>query len=113
MISVGTEALKALQLINGGAVIAILAYLGELSDGPKLAVASRTSVGCFVFGLATATVAFLFVYFTQFTLLNEFFGAKAKVWTHMRWLWLAVIAAVLSVIAFGCGSFLAIRALTA
>lgn len=29
LISFGTEALKALQLLNGGAIVALLAYLGQ------------------------------------------------------------------------------------
>lgn len=120
MISVGTEALKALQLINGGAIVAILAYLGKDPGGYGLAGTIGASVGSVVVGLAAATAGLLFVYFTQYALLNEFVAARttefldarSKGWTHMRWLGFAVTAAVLGLTCFGVESFLAIRAIS-
>ena len=37
LISISMEGLKTLLLINGGAVVALLAYLGQSPQGPRLA----------------------------------------------------------------------------
>jgi len=72
MISVGTEALKALQLLNGGAVIALLTYLGHTSARLCLAPRAQCPVAWFVIGLLSGTAAFLTTYFTQLLLYGEF-----------------------------------------
>jgi len=48
MISVGTEALKALQLVNGGAIVVLLAYLGQDSQHPHLAELAARPLSLFV-----------------------------------------------------------------
>jgi hypothetical protein len=113
MISIGTEALKALQLINGGAIVALLAYLGQASNGHELAKHVSVPLSFFVAGLLLGTVAFLWTYFTQFALLNEFFdGDASRVPKHQFWLGLTVCFAFLSIVAFAIGSFTAVTALS-
>src|SRR5437016_4386721 len=113
MISVGTEALKALQLINGGAIVALLAYLGQASGRPQLAALAAKPLTLFVGGLVAATLAFLGTYVTQFTLLNEFFkGASFRGPKHMKWLLGTIGVALLSLVLFAWGSFSAVAALS-
>ena len=71
LISISTEALKALQLVNGGAVVALLAYLGQASDRATLAVEVKCPMAFFVLGLVTATAAFIPSYLTQLALYQE------------------------------------------
>ena len=58
MISISVEGMKALQLINGGAVVALLAYLGQVSNRAQLAGQIGCPVFLFVLGLTAGTFAF-------------------------------------------------------
>jgi hypothetical protein len=110
MISVGTEALKALQLLNGGAIIALLTYLGHASARLCLAPRATCPVTWFITGLLAGTAAFVTTYFTQLALYNEsVLRAKKR---HPILLWLTVVLALLSLLAFGVGAFTSIAALS-
>lgn len=112
LISISVEGLKTLQLINGGAVVALLAYLGQVSNRAQLA----GRVGCplilFVLGLTAGTAAFVTSYETQLTLYNEdvrpneYKGSRSN-----RWLRITFGLAVLSLLAFAVGAFVAVRIL--
>ncbi len=65
LISISTEALKAFQWLNGGAVVALLAYRSEL------AVPAKCALTLFVLGLIAASAAFVTSYLTQLSLYNE------------------------------------------
>ena len=107
LISISTVALKTLQWLNGGAVVVLLAYVGQHS---KLAVNFKCSLGWFLFGLVTATVAFFTAYLTQLVLYDEdIHGAQRP--RHTIWLWTTFALAVVSVIAFGIGAFTGLSAL--
>lgn len=111
MITIGTEALKALQLVNGGAIVALLAYLGQDSN-PQIARGVVLPMSFFVGGLLLGTTAFLWTYLTQFALLNEFFETNApKLPSHTTWLKLTIGFALLSIICFAIGAFTAVGAL--
>ena len=114
MISIGTEALKALQLINGGAIVALLAYLGQASGRPQLAALAAKPLTLFVGGLVAATLAFLGTYITQLTLLNEHFGSASfsRRPKHMTWLMGTIGVALLSLVLFAWGSFSAVAGLS-
>ena len=113
MISIGTEAIKGLQLINGGAIVALLAYLGQAPNGAALANRVNLPLGLFVAGLVLATLAFLFTYFTQYFLFNEHFEPlAAKANKHELWLRLTIVVAFLSVTLFALGSFAAVAVLS-
>lgn len=51
LIAVSVEGFKTLLLINGGAVVAILAYLGQSANGSKVAVHAAWPLGAFVVAL--------------------------------------------------------------
>jgi hypothetical protein len=112
MISIGTEALKALQLINGGAIVAVLAYLGQVSQGSHLAKFAARPIGFFLGGLCAATLAFLGTYLTQLTLFNEIVTGRAFRPKHKTWLLATMLLALLSLVLFACGSFVAIDVLS-
>jgi len=112
MISIGTEAMEGLQLINGGAVVALLAYIGQAKDGAKLATRIDTPVAWFLAGLVAATLTFVLTYLTQFRLLNELRRpAEVKQGTHIIWLFITIGFAVLSILFFSIGSYAAVCAL--
>ena len=110
LINIGTLSLKALQLLNGGAIVALLAYLGQ--TGP-VAVANQISCPLlfFIFGLSISTLAFLFAYLTQFSLFNEIVNPSYHGRRHTFWLWLAVLLLLVSLGCFVAGAWFAVQVL--
>jgi hypothetical protein len=106
----GLEALKAMLLLNGGAIVAMLAYLGQVPTRADLARNARLPFTLFVLGIVCAMLALLFAYLTQHALLNEDYDRPPKI-RHELWQWCAVGAGVTSLLWFGFGGWAAINAL--
>ena len=106
LIQISVEGLKLLALLNGGAVVALLAYLGNLAGKPVSAPDIRIAMGCFLAGLVLCGLAFAASYLTQLGLYNESLGA-IPYGRHGRWLWLAMALGLLSLSAFAARSYLA------
>jgi hypothetical protein len=112
MISVSTEGLKTLLLINGGAVVAMLAYLGQSSQGAAVAPHAWGPLAFFIAGIFFCVLAFVGSYITQFVLFNEVTRQKPDSESnHMGVLWTAVVFVALSLICFAAGAFTSVRAL--
>lgn len=113
MISVSVEGFKTLLLINGGAVVAMLAYLGQSTHGPELAARAAWPLGAFIVGLGCAAVAFVGSYATQFALYNETVSPSSyKGPRHMVFVWATLFVVVLSFSAFACGAVSSVRVLS-
>jgi hypothetical protein len=73
LIALSIEALKALLLINGGAAVAVLAYLGNLASRsssvhlPNI----KSALMWFAGGVLATALTFITAYFTQFQLYVE------------------------------------------
>ncbi len=107
LILVSLQGLKLLALFNGGAAVALLAYLGNVA-GKGLPVPNmRLPMACYVVGLIACGLAFFFGYLTQFRLYNESMG-----WSPQRQLVkhqvVGIIFALLSLAAFAVGSCVAV-----
>jgi hypothetical protein len=98
-------------LLNGGAAVALLAYLGNLAaKGNEPRPNVRGPLACYLAGLVLCALCFFTSYGTQFALYNEPAG-RVRGGTH-RWLVLAtVVLAIASVGAFTAGSWWAVVAL--
>jgi hypothetical protein len=108
LISISTETLKALQLLNGGAVITLLAYLGKR---PELATLAKPALGLFVIGLVAASIGFITSYLTQLAIYNEsVYSDKYTGLRHGIWLWITFGIAVISVALFALGAFAGVNA---
>lgn len=106
LISISIAGLKTLLLINGGAVVAVLAYLGQSPQGPRLAPHIWWPLGSFVAGVACCAFAFLGSYATQFALYNESVSPESyKGPRHMTFLWITVALVMLSLVCFASGAF--------
>ena len=106
LISITLAGLKTLMLINGGAVVALLAYLGQSPQGPTLAPHVLWSLGAFVFGVFFCVCAFFGSYQTQFALYNESVSPTTKSGpSHMKWQRITIVFVLLSCVAFGFGAF--------
>lgn len=106
IIQISLVGLKLLALFNGGAAVAVLAYLGNVA-GKDLPVPSMwLPMLCFVMGLIFCGGAFLAGYFTQVFLYNES-TKQMPAGRHHRYQIVAIICAVLSLAGFSVGACLA------
>jgi uncharacterized membrane protein YedE/YeeE len=115
LITISVEVLKMLALVNGGAAIAVLTYLGNLVTKPSTPCVSpphiRSAVLCYAFGLVSTLLAFIVSYATQLALYNEDMGKAKGRERHRIPLYFGVLLAVLAAVLFGVGSWLAANAL--
>jgi hypothetical protein len=115
LISISTDAFKALQLLNGGAIVALLAYLGQMAPArPELLNHAKRPLALFVAGLVLGTLVYITSYLTQLALHNENMGNKAyKGGKHDLWLWVSFALGIASVTLFSFGAFACLGAVSA
>ena len=111
MIAISVEGYKALLLINGGAIVATLAYLEQSSTGSETAKHMLWPLYGFVAGIVFIVIAFMFSYAAQFKLFNESVNSQPK-GRHMCCVWAALFSVILSLIFFSFGSILSVRAIS-
>lgn len=111
LVTVATEGMKALQLVNGGAVVALLAYLGQAANRDQMGQVTG-AIALFILGLVSATFAFFTTYLTQLTIYNAGMRGQAPRGTrHGPWWWATILAVLLSLVCFACGALTAVTAL--
>ncbi|MEQ1662196.1 MAG: hypothetical protein ABL877_05830 [Thiobacillus sp.] len=108
LVTLSVEAFRYLALINGGAIVALLAYLGNTKDGeaPELGV----PLLWFIVGLVACGFAMAYAYLTQLRLFNDLLLAGKFSTAHKLTLWAAMLCYVISLSSFSYGAWLAIRA---
>lgn len=118
MIAVGASyangAMGSLLLVNGGSVVAILTFIGNLwskNEASAIQIASRVaaSVKFFVWGLTAALLALGIAYLSQVVMLEHRRATWGR-WAGEALRLLACIAAIASLVAFGRGAMLAAAA---
>jgi len=107
VIESGREALNSLVLINGGAVIALLGFMGAtISKGLPQALGANLAMPVLQFGLGVLMGALGLAarYFSQ-----AFFAVEKRR-VGIAFQWLAIIFALVGYALFGCGIYGAFRA---
>jgi hypothetical protein len=118
LITLSVEGLKMLALVNGGAAVAILAYLGSIASHPTTAPVPhiRSALICYSLGLLLTVLAFITAYLTQLRLYGEEVsrasGNKFGQY-HVIGVATGCLLALLAASAFGIGCWLASQALGA
>ena len=105
MISIALEAMKSVVLLNGGAVVALLAFLGQVASRGQHVPNAARPIGFFIFGLTVGCLTFFTSYFVQFSLLNESYGRESKPFRHMPWLWVTFCLGVSGIVSFAIGAY--------
>jgi hypothetical protein len=111
-ISTGQSALKSALLINGGAAVALLAFIGSIwtSDNAAKALPEISlALLLYVSGVLSAAIAAGFTYLSQAGFGHEFGEISRSVGYIGRWL--AVLGVFASYVLFGYGSWLAFAGL--
>ena len=103
LVTHSAEGFKFLSLANGGAAVALLAYLGNIGNKAIKAPNMSEPMLWFLVGLAFAGAGWFFAYMTQFRLYQGDL-AKSDDKRHIFWWWIAAIAYAVSLalFAFGC-----------
>jgi hypothetical protein len=113
LIAISVEALKLLVLVNGGAAIALLAYLGSFASRASAGVSPPNLVWPLSFyslGVFVTVLAFGISYVTQLRLYNEEINIRAGYTVprvHAWLLWVGIALALGAAVAFGIGCVLA------
>jgi hypothetical protein len=118
LITLAVEALKILALVNGGAAVAVLTYLGNLvshvpigTPTPDMTPALRWYCG----GLFVTILAFVVAYVAQLVLYQEELrrvAGRSIPQYHAYLVGTGVVLALLAAIAFAVGCFDAAKALS-
>ena len=96
VISAGQNALKTAFLMNGGATVAILAFLGKLSDQHQDKIADfSASLVVFVIGVLAISMA------SGSTYLSQWFYAGSESWKQKTGFWLNILAISLGLASYG------------
>ncbi len=109
LIAIAQFGLRCVLLINGGAAIAVLAFVGQLAASvgmPDVGMA----LTWFVLGIAIGGIALATSYLTQLVLFNEARAEESPRFLkkHQPWLRVSLLLFVLSIVAFALGSFSAV-----
>ena len=116
LVPLSIEAIKMLALVNGGAAVAILAYLGSIAGhAPAAPQPDMVSpLAWFSAGLLTAAITFIVAYHTQLllyeeeTLLSE---GKSVTRKHQWGIRLGSLLLLFAAVAFGIGCITAASAI--
>ena len=108
LITLSIEGFKFAALANGGAAVALLAYLGNVTGKGVCAPDMRWAMAAFLVGLIACGCSMLFGYLTQLKLLNESRGCEYPKLTHGYLLWFAIFMFACSLVAFGISSWQAV-----
>ena len=106
LVTISVEGFKYSMAINGGAAIAILAYLSNVA-GKTTAPDFRFPMTAFLTGVVCCGVSFCGSYLTQLKLFNEAMSNKSPT-KHAIFLYATLVFYLLSVVAFGVGAWLAV-----
>ncbi|MGA3309845.1 MAG: hypothetical protein ABSD08_14695 [Xanthobacteraceae bacterium] len=108
LITLSVACLKILAFVNGGAAVAVLTYLGNLSAHSTTPrhFNITPAILCYCGGLFAALFAFMFAYLVQLQLFKEesvlYVGLLAKR-KHQWFLYTAMVLCFLSAILFAAG----------
>ena len=111
LISLSVEGFKFSALVNGGAAVALLAYLGNVAGKDVDPPAVGDAMIAFLLGLGACGLSMLFAYLTQLKLLGEINRTGDPKLSHAWPLWIAIALFVVSIAAFICGSLQAVSRL--
>lgn len=106
LITLSTEGLRFISLVNGGAAVAVVAYgLGKLPN-----VSLAFPMACFLLGTVLSGLAYIAAYLTQLAVFNESARLGNKMAPHAIWLWATGILGLLAIASFtaGCGAVICV-----
>ena len=108
LVTLSVEGFKFIAIANGGAAVALLAYLGNVAGKGGATPDMRCPMAAFLAGLLACGLAILFAYLTQLKLLNESGQSSTPRLSHAWLLWGAILFFLCSLASFGIGAWQAV-----
>jgi hypothetical protein len=107
LIQISLSGLRFAVFANGGAAVALLAFLGGAGNANLSLSAAKTAMGMFVVGVALGGFAHITAYLTQLRLYGESaLGDPQKgFFRHNVFLWLTLVLVLTSVALFLSGAW--------
>ncbi len=110
----GSSAIKTVLLLNGGAVLSLLTFLGNFLKNGGTSLDMAWPMGCFLTGIILGSTANILAYFTQLSAFNSRVTEENKIshWitdvNYIRWFNSIMVCIVLGVLLFCVGAFFAL-----
>lgn len=113
MMEFGRGMLRFTFLANGGAIIALLTFLGDLYSKNTSVPGMKIPLIAFLSGLLLGGIAAMTTYFTQYMLFNESIKDidAEGLNSHLVWFRITIFLITLSILAFALGAFMAVARL--
>lgn len=113
MLTISAEGIKSLLLINGGAIVALLSFLGSSDVGRSVVQVSMLPLACYAVGMIFSVLTFITSYATQFFLFNEIVQQKtSNVKRHMFFVYLSLFFVMAGLGAFTMGCYTSVQMLS-
>ncbi len=110
LITLAIEAFRYLALINGGAIVALLTYLGNVVENGDSVPDLGMPLFWFIVGLVACGIAMASAYLTQLKLFNDLLLTGKFSTRHKPTLWVSIFGYIVSLSSFSYGAWLAIQA---
>ena len=113
LIHFGSFGLRFVLIINGGAALALMTFLGNVVTKSGITLDFRWPMSLFLAGIIVGGFALVAAYLTQLTLYNESTNKRdpARTLNHRVLLTISVILTVIGMLCFLIGAFLAVAKL--
>lgn len=113
LIEISLSGLRFSIFSNGGAALALLAFLGQASVTAISLAAAKQAIAIFIIGVALGGAAHVTSYLTQLQLYGESaLGSPEKgLFRHRNLLYLTVFLVALSIVAFAVGALSGVSAI--
>ena len=113
MMDFGRGMLRFTFLANGGSIIAVLTFVGNLYSKGGNVPSMKCPLVLFIIGVFSSGLAGVSTYFIQFTIINENDeeAAKKNHISHRGWLGITVGLVLVSLLVFTIGAFVAVNRL--
>lgn len=99
LITLSSEGLRFVSLVNGGAAVAVVAYgLGKLPS-----VSLVWPMACFLLGTVLSGFAYIAAYVTQLAVFNESARLGNKLAPHSKWLVTTGLLGLFAITSFAAG----------
>ena len=114
LIQIALGALRFVLFANGGAALALLAFLGSVWGKSTPPPDVSLPLGLFLGGVFFGGVAHIGAYLTQLVLYNEDLGITkgGMLRRHETWLYGSLFCIFLGVLAFGVGAYMGVESLS-
>ncbi|WGO96678.1 hypothetical protein QFX18_11535 [Saccharophagus degradans] len=109
LIQISTVVMRFILTANGGAIIALLAFAGNIHAKGQTPPNFKFSIGAFLFGVLLGGLTCAFSYVTQLQLYRESRDGRDKQYHHY-YLYPAMVFAFAGICCFGVGSWAAVSA---